>query len=132
MTTLFRLGMQWILLVSLAILPIQGAQARRQPGAAVDAGLRGVPAGEAVSFWVVLRAKARLETGGTWAQRGEAVAAGLQDTAEHTQAGLRAYLDARGLSYRSFWIANALFVTGDGAALAMAAGGPAGAFDQGC
>ncbi|HVG01028.1 MAG TPA: S8 family serine peptidase, partial [Chloroflexia bacterium] len=45
----------------------------------------------------------------------------LRETAARTQAGLRATLDARGIKYRSWWIANALSVTGDRSVVEMLA-----------
>src|SRR5437016_1533730 len=37
----------------------------------------------------------------------------LKAAADSSQAGLRAMLSARGISYRSFWVSNALVVSGD-------------------
>ncbi|HYP41639.1 MAG TPA: S8 family serine peptidase, partial [Chloroflexia bacterium] len=37
----------------------------------------------------------------------------LRSHAMQSQAGLRAWLEARGIAYKSFWISNALVVTGD-------------------
>lgn len=45
--------------------------------------------------------------------RGWFVYATLKEHAERTQAGLRAFLDARGASFRSYWAANLLIVTAD-------------------
>jgi subtilisin family serine protease len=45
----------------------------------------------------------------------------LRDTAARTQAPLRATLDARGIKYKSWWIANALSVTGDRSVVDMLA-----------
>lgn len=45
--------------------------------------------------------------------RGWFVYATLKEHAERTQAGLRAFLDARGVSFRSYWAANLLIVTAD-------------------
>ncbi len=47
-----------------------------------------------------------------WDQRGEFVYNTLKDHAEHSQRDLRAWLDARGMSYEPLWIANAIAVEG--------------------
>ena len=47
-----------------------------------------------------------------WNQRGEYVYRTLTEHAERSQHDLRAWLDARGLSYQSLWIANAVAVQG--------------------
>ncbi len=46
----------------------------------------------------------------TWEARGEFVMQALQATAERAQARVRAYLDARRVPYRSFWIDNVIVV----------------------
>jgi subtilisin family serine protease/N-acetylneuraminic acid mutarotase len=64
-------------------------------------------------FWVLLTntAKtARARTIDDWTSRGQRVVDSLQATAEDSQARVRAVLDARGLSYQSFWITNAILV----------------------
>src|ERR1700682_699099 len=45
--------------------------------------------------------------------RGWYVYTTLTQHAERTQAGLRSYLEARGVSYQSYWAANMLIVTAD-------------------
>src|SRR5512141_1824507 len=45
--------------------------------------------------------------------RGWFVYSTLKEHAERTQAGLRAFLDSRGVSFRSYWAANLLIVTAD-------------------
>ena len=50
-----------------------------------------------------------------WAQRGQAVMEALQKTANESQAGVRAQLDAARADYRAYWIVNAIFVK-DGSA----------------
>ncbi len=45
-----------------------------------------------------------------WEARGRFVMQTLQATAERSQARVRAYLDARGVRYRAFWIANVIVV----------------------
>lgn len=63
-----------------------------------------------------LSAAARLSTK---AEKGRAVRDALWHTAQTSQANLRAWLDARGVKYRPFYIVNAIWVEGD-AALANA------------
>ena len=53
-----------------------------------------------------------------WAQRGQAVMDTLQKTANESQAGVRAQLDAASADYRSYWIANAIYVKNGTSALA--------------
>ena len=53
--------------------------------------------------------------------RGSEVVQALQRTAAETQAPVLALLDRLGVEYRSFWIANMIWVRGDEAALAAAA-----------
>lgn len=48
----------------------------------------------------------------------------LTQHANRTQAGIRAMLQARGVTYRVFWISNALFVTGDRALVESIAARP--------
>jgi subtilisin family serine protease len=45
-----------------------------------------------------------------WEARGRFVVAELQSAAEQSQTRVRAYLDGKGLPYRSFWIDNLIFV----------------------
>jgi subtilisin family serine protease len=71
---------------------------------------------EEASFLVVLREQADLSPAvqrSNRATRGEFVVNQLQDTAQRTQAGLRSLLDRRGVSYRAFYVVNALVVIGD-------------------
>jgi subtilisin family serine protease len=49
----------------------------------------------------------------SWKARGEYVYQTLRDHANRSQQNLRAWLSARGVSYRSFWVVNALAVRGD-------------------
>lgn len=67
-------------------------------------------------FMVYLREQADLAAAyqiRDWAARGRYVYQQLRDHAERSQRGLRAALDARGLAYRPFWIANAVLVHGN-------------------
>jgi len=45
-----------------------------------------------------------------WIERGRFVANALQRAAERSQANVRAYLDARGIEYKAFWIDNVISV----------------------
>jgi subtilisin family serine protease len=48
-----------------------------------------------------------------WNRRGQYVYDALSNTARTSQASLRAYLDARGVAYTSYWVVNTIKVTGD-------------------
>src|SRR5262245_50412182 len=82
------------------------------PSATVDSGLRAtLRAGGTTEFLVYLRGTADLTTAAALTDRGGRAAAvyeRLTATAEATQRGLRAELTARGIAYRSFWVANAV------------------------
>jgi len=56
--------------------------------------------------------------------RGQAVYEALRSTAQESQRGLRAWLDARGIKYRSFYIVNALQIRVDEGLLATLAAHP--------
>ena len=45
-----------------------------------------------------------------WEARGDFVMQALQAAAERSQAGVRAYLDARGVRYQAFWVDNVIVV----------------------
>ncbi|MGI5916665.1 MAG: S8 family serine peptidase [Anaerolineae bacterium] len=45
-----------------------------------------------------------------WAEREQFVTQRLQHVADRSQADVRAYLDARGVTYKAFWIANVIVV----------------------
>jgi hypothetical protein len=47
------------------------------------------------------------------AEKGAFVVATMQAVANSTQANVKAWLDARGIAYKSFWINNTLFITAD-------------------
>lgn len=67
------------------------------------------------SFIVYLRDQADLSAAygiSDWAERGRFVYRTLAEHAERTQRSLRAELGARGLTYRPFWIVNAIQVEG--------------------
>ncbi len=72
------------------------------------------------SVWLVLKDRAALERAHTmrdWKSRGDFVYNELKKKADSTQAPIRALLDSRGVSYRSFWIVNAIKVDADAATL---------------
>ncbi len=81
------------------------------------------PAGEA-EFIVMLDDQADLSAAymiDNWVERGQYVYTTLHSYAEASQHGLRATLDARGLSYTPLWIVNALAVRGTAADVAAIA-----------
>jgi subtilisin family serine protease len=102
----------------LSISPfVAGAQPARPDGASkVDSVLRRqLAATSETSFWVLLRESAdlsRARTMGAKANRGTFVIDQLKQTADRSQAGLRATLTQRGVNFESYWIANSLRVTG--------------------
>jgi subtilisin family serine protease len=72
------------------------------------------------TYWVVLRQQADLSHAQyitDWNARGQYVYDQLTQTAERTQAGLRAELKSRGLDYRPHWIVNAVRVTSNHATM---------------
>jgi subtilisin family serine protease len=113
------------LLLSLMVLAavLSGSPAGAAPAATGDdplakvdkAVLDQLDAKDEATFNVILRDKATL-TGATGirqhAQRTTFVYQQLTQTAERSQAGLRALLDAKGAAYRPFWIVNTIQVTG--------------------
>src|SRR5262245_49261195 len=87
-----------------------------QPQASVDKNLlAGMSPGSNAGFLVYLRDKADLS--GAKALQGDAKAnhvfRALTGTAARSQAGVRAVLDAHKAQYKSFWVANAIYVKGD-------------------
>ncbi len=77
--------------------------------------------GQTAHFLVVLRSQADARAVGARAPnrvaQGQMVYSALRQTADATQAGLRAQLDALGATYRAYWIVNMLAVTGNHAVL---------------
>jgi PKD repeat protein len=72
------------------------------------------------AFFVLFEAKADLSPAyaiDDWELRGQFVYQTLKATAERSQASLRAWLDARGIGYRSFIIDNSVFLTAGQAVL---------------
>src|SRR5262245_51601318 len=91
------------------------------PFAKVDkAVLDQLEAKDETSFFVLMEAKASLTAATSMrshAQRATFVHQQLTQTAEQSQAGLRALLDAKGVGYTPFWIVNAVKVDGADTAL---------------
>ncbi|HEX6335741.1 MAG TPA: S8 family serine peptidase [Jiangellaceae bacterium] len=72
-------------------------------------------------FWVRFEDAADLSEASRmedWAERGSEVAAALRETAEASQADVRAELDADGVRYEAFWATNAIYVQDGSDALA--------------
>jgi hypothetical protein len=72
--------------------------------------------GGKVTFWVVVEDRADLASARRipdWNRRGRFVVDELRAVADRSQAGLRSVLRATAAKHRSFWIANAIRVTGD-------------------
>lgn len=70
----------------------------------------------ATAFFVVLQEQADLSGAAqlaTKAAKGQYVYDQLSSTAERTQAGLRALLDARGIAYKSYFVRNMILLQGD-------------------
>ena len=109
-----------LLLLPLAALLVLGA-ARATATAAwaakTDPALLAAPAdGATAEFLVVLDAQADLSGAARLSDkvdRGRAVYEALTAVATRTQAPLRALLDARGATYRAYWVTNMLWVRGN-------------------
>jgi subtilisin family serine protease len=69
-------------------------------------------ADEATGYMVYFREKPDLSPafGMDWHERGWFVMSALRETAERSQARVRAYLDAQGTQYQAFWIDNVIVV----------------------
>ena len=68
------------------------------------------------TFWIVMSERADLSTAvyiTDWAARGAFVVSQLQETAVASQQPIQAILEEQEVSYQSFWITNALLVTGN-------------------
>lgn len=81
--------------------------------------------GATTEFLVVLAEQADLRLAARLSDktdRGRYVYEATTTTAAHSQAPLRAILDARGAAYRAYWVVNMLWVRGDRALLAELAG----------
>ncbi|MBE1878804.1 S8 family serine peptidase [Myceligenerans pegani] len=72
-------------------------------------------------FWVRFSDKPDLSAAASvrdWGERGRAVVAALQDTAQASQADVVAELEAAGVGYESYWLTNAVLVRDGNLALA--------------
>jgi len=72
-------------------------------------------------FWVKFASTANLSAASKmsdWDARGQAVYDALTQTANSSQASVRAYLDAQHVTYQAFWAVNAIHVDAGTAALA--------------
>lgn len=81
---------------------------------------------ERVDFWVRLEERPDLtqfEGVQDWGARGQGVYDALTSTADASQAGVRAKLDAEGATYEAHWITNAVHVTAGSEDLALALAG---------
>jgi len=111
---------------TLSLVAVTGpADATPAPRATIDRGLSAqLGAGGTADFLVYLRDVADLSAAAALPDRTARAAVVYQRltaTADTSQRGLRADLTARGVSHRSFWIANAVQVTGDKALLEVLA-----------
>ncbi|MDP1805134.1 MAG: hypothetical protein Q8K72_08220, partial [Acidimicrobiales bacterium] len=83
--------------------------------AKVDPGLLALPDDTVVAFWVTFAAKAELGPAARvrgWQGRGQAVVDELQRTARNSQAGVAGLLAGRRIPFESYWVANAVKVSG--------------------
>ncbi|GHJ45688.1 hypothetical protein Cs7R123_30300 [Catellatospora sp. TT07R-123] len=112
-----RLAAISVLLLAATTVPAVAVQAAPAPKAEVSAAVRAaVAGGGSTGFLVYLRDRADLSPAASAAsstERATRVYTALTATAATSQRDVRALLDDRKVSYRSFWIANALLVTGD-------------------
>jgi len=82
---------------------------------------------DTVTAWVVLKERANLagvDRMRDWKARGKAVHENLQNAANSSQAGLRAWLTSRNVDHKPFWIVNTIKVTTNKATLAEIAKRP--------
>ena len=121
------------LVLLVALVAPAGAQnaptSTAEPADKVDAvvGERIDAVGEA-TFWVRLAAEADLSGASSiqdWAERGRFVYDTLVEHARDSQAGIRAKLDDLGVEYTTYWVSNAIRVTGDAAVVETLAEDPA-------
>jgi subtilisin family serine protease len=90
-------------------------------GGKIDAKvLRAVKGGQAATYWAILGQKADLSGASSikdWDARGAWVVDRLQAVANSSQRGLKALLRRQGVSFRPFWIINAVRITSKAATL---------------
>jgi subtilisin family serine protease len=99
--------------------------AAAEPAATTDkiepAVLAALDSKDSTDFWVMFADRADLSSASRitdWTDRGEAVVAALRATADRSQADVKTQLGAADVGYQSFWIANAIHVSGGTAELA--------------
>ncbi|MEW5869046.1 MAG: S8 family serine peptidase [Chloroflexota bacterium] len=112
----FRLISICILLASLALAPAASTAAGAPWQARVDPWVLDSASQGPAEFLVFLDQQADLSAASqlkTKAEKGAYVYARLAETAERTQAPLRAALKESSIEYQPFWIANAIWVRGD-------------------
>ena len=82
------------------------------PTIQVEPGLQQLSPDEETGYLIYFREKPDLSEAYDmdWEARGRYVAKQLQDVAKRSQADVRAHLDAQGVSYQAFWIANVIVV----------------------
>nr|WP_305788668.1 S8 family serine peptidase [Actinoplanes lichenis] len=113
-------GAALALAITLTGLPVQAAQAADKTPAVSSEVLAKLADDGTTSFWVYLRERADLSAAAKIADDGDRttrVYEQLTDTAADSQKGLRSLLDSRKAKYSTYWIANAVRVTGDRALL---------------
>ncbi|WP_116948752.1 S8 family serine peptidase [Jiangella endophytica] len=90
--------------------------------ATIEPGLRRqLAAADTAELWVRFDDRADLAAAAAltdWTERGTAVAEALRQTAESSQAAIRARLDAEGVRYEAFWATNAIRIPDGTAELA--------------
>ncbi len=107
---------------SLRYVPLPVQASRIDPQISRDLELA---SGDEIEFLVFLDAQPDLSAAYTiadWSARGQYVYDTLHDFAERSQQDLRAWMDQQEISYRPFWIANALAVRGTQADVQALAG----------
>ncbi len=121
-----RLG-RYLGLVSvvLAALGLLAAPATAQPSTSsnkIEASVASIlDAKGSTDFYVEFSQQADLSAASgiaDWTQRGQAVVDALQRTANASQADVRKQLDAAGVTYTPYWVANTILVKGGSEALA--------------
>lgn len=122
-------GLALLLSVStVAYGSVQGPAATTEPKSKIEVRvLEEAAGGRTTSFYVVMREKADVKGAKAIKPRAKRTAfvhQALRATAERSQAGLRGLLEARGVSHKSFWLVNAIRVTGDEKLMLELAGRP--------
>ena len=112
----FILLMSLTLLVPAPPVPVHAAP-RTAPPAIAPAARAAIATHSSVEVLVILQAQAKLPTLPAYADkatRGRIIVRVLQTYAKHTQAPLRDWLESQAVSYRAFYIVNALLIEADG------------------